>query len=209
MRFVVPADTVRLPVPHRTSRLSCPPASLPRQAFPASLAMAQMVLAKDHAKVKWCWGFSTPAPVPPTCGSDCRGFLLMSANRRDNPNPPSFMRPFSSRRMLEGLRSQYMISLLCRNCSAVTRSRAKSCTELSGRRTSCLSRDMRSPPTQYSRMSHRWLVVSYLEGQRRVLAAARAPRPHATWRSVSRTLILPGVELEDVLMIQGVHGPHL
>ena len=37
--------------------------------------------------------------------------------------------------------------------------------EASGRRMSWRSSDMRSPPTQYSRMSHRWLLVSYLQPQ--------------------------------------------
>lgn len=41
-----------------------------------------------------------------TGGKDCSGVLLMSDRRRDRPNPPSFSRPFSSSRMLEGFRSQ-------------------------------------------------------------------------------------------------------
>ena len=45
-------------------------------------------------------------PVAPTDGSCCRGVLLMSERRRESPNPPSLMRPFSSSRMLLGFRSQ-------------------------------------------------------------------------------------------------------
>jgi len=50
-----------------------------------------------------------------------------------------------------------------RACSAMERSRPKSWVLDSGRRMSFCSRDPRFPPTQYSRISHRWLVVSYLQ----------------------------------------------
>lgn len=59
-------------------------------------------------------------------------------------------------------RSQPALSHIIHTCSATTMSRPKSCMLLSGSLTSWRSSDIRSPPTQYSRMSHRWLVVSYL-----------------------------------------------
>jgi hypothetical protein len=136
--------------------------------------------------------------------------------------------------------SQYMMELAWRYCSATTMSRAKSWTDVSGSRTSARSRLIRSPPTQYSRISHRWLVVSYLgragrwgarlraragareqrcvggccgrAGCRRAAASRvrqrlQSPRPQgqrspAPGRS-------PGVELEDVLVVQHVHRAHL
>ena len=133
-------------------------------------------------------------------------------------------------------------------CIATTRSRAKSCTEVSGSFTSCRNRLSRSPPTQYSRMSHRWLVVSYLWGggrdtehnadlapEREVAWVARTSRRgpeahkprdsfalccHAPMRGAAphsiiflpsppSPLRLPCEELEHVLVVQGMHGPHL
>eukprot|EP00983_Pelagomonas_calceolata_P123269 1160989-Pelagomonas_calceolata.AAC.18 len=68
-----------------------------------------------------------PAPPSqvPTGGSDCKGVLLMSESRLDKPKPPSFRRPFSSSRMLEGFRSQYMMELWWRYCSKRTSQKRK------------------------------------------------------------------------------------
>lgn len=92
------------------------------------------------------------------------------------------------------------------------------------------SRDMRSPPTQYSRISHRWLLVSYLRwgggaemswsGGGHEWRAGRSPRGCLVHRPPPQLLppprlprcccmSSPGVELEDVLVVQGVHGAHL
>ena len=49
------------------------------------------------------------------------------------------------------------------------RSRPKSWVLDSGSRMSFCSRDPRLPPTQYSRISHRWLVVSYLQCDKQIL----------------------------------------
>jgi hypothetical protein len=40
-----------------------------------------------------------------------------SARRRERPNPPSLMRPFSSSSTLDGFRSQYITPSECRNCA--------------------------------------------------------------------------------------------
>lgn len=59
-------------------------------------------------------------------------------------------------------RSRRLLLPACRTCSATTMSLPKSCMLLSGSRTSWRSSDIKSPPTQYSKISQRWLVVSYL-----------------------------------------------
>eukprot|EP00955_Chlamydomonas_euryale_P061896 358229-Chlamydomonas_euryale.AAC.1 len=125
----------------------------------------------------------------------------------------------------------------CKYCRATTRSRAKSCTDASGSFTSWRSSDSRSPPTQYSRISHRWFVVSYLPDLKRgaaracrcvigrgrrscvpvskLLLAACTCTVHAHMlryqkdRSVHGPPSSPCVEFEDVLVVQRVHGAHL
>ena len=86
----------------------------------------------------------------------------MSNSLRAHPNPPSLIDPFSSNRTLVGFKSQWIIPWLCRCCVAASRSRPRSCTLSIGKHRSCWSKLFKSPPTQYSRMSHRWLCVSYL-----------------------------------------------
>ncbi len=66
-----------------------------------------------------------------------------------------------------------------RACSAMDRSRPKSWVLDSGSRMSFCSRDPRLPPTQYSRISHRWLVVSYLRRPNN-LSPDDQPRCHSS-----------------------------
>jgi hypothetical protein len=128
------------------------------------------------------------------CSSE-RGTELMLVSLRATLKPPSLIQPFSSIMMFEGFKSQWMIPRLCKNWRAERRSRPKSCTLDSGRRSSWVSRLRRSPPTQYSSISQRWLPVSYLHG-----VGVGLPRLLLTPAQVRE---MTGV----VLRVLEIHGP--
>lgn len=129
-----------------------------------------------------------------------------------------------------------MMEFEWRYCSEITRSLPKSWMEASGSRMSWRRRDIKSPPTQYSKMSHKWLLVSYLQTvflseevsrtsldcfERSVLCSAKydmrgggeggnVKRANDSKNRGSRhRRCVPRVELQNVVVVQGMHCPNL
>ena len=114
--------------------------------------------------------------------------------------------------MFVGFKSQWMMPLLCKCCIAASRSRPKSCTDDSGKFISFWRRLFRSPPTQYSKMSQRWLFVSYLRKARRDVDNGQVTSVFSRMYAVTRphsaqfsSFSVPAVKSKYVRVLQAVN----